>query len=139
MFRKTGSEQSATFHYWASFLEAGYTLIKLLSADHEANFEMEKDTDMDTVPYFFLAGCVNYARYAPVYLAEMKNLEVSSPEMFRHMLKGGFVVRRSKEDRTFNYVPTNQALEQSINRWCHRVHIAEKGLDTVASHVPYYW
>ena len=30
------------------------------------------------------------------------------------MLEGGFVVKRS--ERTFNCVPTDQALEQSINR-----------------------
>ncbi|KAG0713197.1 hypothetical protein GWK47_016726 [Chionoecetes opilio] len=34
--------------------------------------------------------------------------------MFQHMSEGGFVVKRS--ERTFNCVPTDQALEQSINR-----------------------
>ncbi|KAG0724955.1 hypothetical protein GWK47_039527 [Chionoecetes opilio] len=50
----------------------------------------------------------------PVYVAEMRHLEVSAPRMFQHMSEGGFVVKRS--ERTFNCVPTNQALEQSINR-----------------------
>ena len=34
--------------------------------------------------------------------------------MFQHMSEGGFVVKYS--ERTFNCVPTGQALEQSINR-----------------------
>ena len=70
---------------------------------------------METVPYFVLAGCQNYARYTPVYIAEMKELEQKQPVMYQHMMEGGFVVRRS-QNRPFNSVPTDQALEQSINR-----------------------
>ena len=39
-FKDTGREQSATFRYWISFLDAGDTLLKLLRADREADFEM---------------------------------------------------------------------------------------------------
>ena len=35
--------------------------------------------------------------------------------MYRHRMDGGFVVRRSAS-RSFNCVPTDQALEQTINR-----------------------
>ena len=35
--------------------------------------------------------------------------------MYRQMMEGGFVVRRSAS-RIFNCVPTDQALEQTINR-----------------------
>ena len=44
----------------------------------------------------------------------MRHLEVSAPQMFQHTSEGGFVVKHS--ERTFNCVPTDQALEQSINR-----------------------
>jgi len=39
-FKATGREQSATFHYWLSFLEAGDTLLKLLRADRKADFKL---------------------------------------------------------------------------------------------------
>ena len=39
-FKDTGREQSATFCCWISFLDAGDTLLKLLRADREADFEM---------------------------------------------------------------------------------------------------
>ena len=70
---------------------------------------------METVTYFVLAGRQNYARYTPVHIAEMKELEQKQPVMYQHMMEGGFVVRRS-QNRPFNSVPTDQALEQSINR-----------------------
>ena len=52
---------------------------------------------METVPYFILAGRVNYARYAPVYVPEMKQLRDSHAAAFDHMMNGGFVVRRSSK------------------------------------------
>ena len=75
---------------------------------------MHHTTVLEVIPYIFLAGRSNYARYTPAYLAEMRHLEVSAPRMFQHMSEDGFVVKRS--ERTFNCVPTDQALEQSINR-----------------------
>lgn len=46
----------------------------------------------ETGPYFVLAGRTNYARYTPVYVAEMEQLEEKQPLMYRHMIEGGFVV-----------------------------------------------
>ena len=66
------------------------------------------------MPFFFLACRNNYARYTPVYVAEMYHLQTAAPKMFEHLSRGGFVVKLS--ERTFNCVPTDQALEQSINR-----------------------
>jgi len=58
---------------------------------------------------------MNYARYTPEYVSEMRQLETKRPEMFKFPEQGGFVVRRSNESK-FNSVPTDQPLEQSINR-----------------------
>lgn len=44
----------------------------------------------------------------------MKQLATKEPLMYQHMVNEGFVVRRSGK-RNFNSVPTDQALEQSIN------------------------
>ncbi len=115
LFRKEGRQCSSTFGFWDSFLESGNILLRLLRADREANFLMHIQAITETVPYFFLAGRITYARYTPVYIAEMKQLEEQEPLMYRHMMEGGFVVRRSAS-RPFNCVPTDQALEQSVNR-----------------------
>lgn len=61
-----------------------------------------------------MTGRISYARYTPVYLAEMMALEETASDMFTHLMNGGFVVRQS--EKSFNCVPTDQALEQSINR-----------------------
>jgi len=105
---------TATFRYWLSFLEAGDTLLKLLRADREADFKLHLAAVLGVMPFFFLAGRNNYARYTPIYVAEMHQLQMVAPKMLEHMSGGGFVVKHS--ERTFSCVPTDQALEQSINR-----------------------
>jgi len=87
---------SATFWFWLSFLEAGDILLKLLRADHAADFEMHLDQVCQV--------------HTSVYLSEMRGLENNEPERSAHMQKVGFVVRRS--DKNFNSVPT----DQNINR-----------------------
>ena len=62
-FKDTGREQSATFRYCISFLDAGDTLLMLLRADREADFEMHLTAVLEVIPYFFMAGRSNYARY----------------------------------------------------------------------------
>ena len=114
-FQSLGSKQSATFKYWCSFLQACDVLLHLIRADKEADFRLHLDAAMETVPYFILAGRVNYARYTPVYVSEMRQLETKQPEMLKFLDQGGFVVRRSSKSK-FNSVPTDQALEQTINR-----------------------
>ena len=46
---------------------------------------------IETVPYFVLAGRINYSRYTPVYIAEMKQLEEREPLIYRHTMEGGGV------------------------------------------------
>ena len=115
LFRKEGRQCSRTFGFWDSFLESGNLLLRLLRADREANFLMHIQAVTETVPYFFLAGRINYAQYTPVYIAEIKQLKEQQPLMYRYVMEGGFVERRSAS-RAFNCVPTDQALEQTINR-----------------------
>ena len=114
-FKKEGRGQSSTFAYWDSFLEAVSVLLRLLRADREGDFLLHLDEVLETVPYFHLTGRINYSRYTPVYVLDMKMLEHNHPASYQHLLSGGFVVRR-KGDISFNCVPTDQALEQTINR-----------------------
>ena len=90
-------------------------MLRLLRADREANFPMHIQAVIEIVPYFILAGHINYARYTPVYIAEMKQLVQQKPLMYCHIMEGGFVERRSAT-RVFNCVLTDQDLEQTINR-----------------------
>ena len=55
----------------------------------------------------------NYARWLPVYIADMNMLESSHPKVHEEFLAGNFSVSRS--GHLFSQVSTDMALEQSIN------------------------
>lgn len=46
----------------------------------------------EAIPWFGAAGRMSYAKYRPVYTAEMKTLEKSQPDSYKFMKDGGFVV-----------------------------------------------
>ncbi|KAI4829100.1 hypothetical protein KUCAC02_023162 [Chaenocephalus aceratus] len=112
-----GAKQSATFGYWLMFLKGADLLLRILLSEREADFQLHLNSMCEVIPWFRAAGRTNYAKYMPVYVAEMKALEHEQPEAYTFMQEGGFVVRRS-EDHSFNCVAlaTDQALEQTINR-----------------------
>lgn len=105
-FHSFQKERSQTFKHWASFLEAADLLLRLIRADKEADFNLYLQTVMEMVPFFHMAGRVNYARHTPVYVSAMRQLETKQPEMYKFLVKGGFVVRLTKR-RKFNCVPTD--------------------------------
>jgi len=65
------------------------------------------------VPYFFTHDRQNYARWLPVYLADMGQLEQKHPEVYQRFIEGEHAISRSSQP--FAKVWTDMALEQSIN------------------------
>ena len=110
-----GRRQSSTFTYWDSFIEAGELLLRLIRAERDADFSLHLSAAAETIPYFILAGRNKYAKYTPIYVAEMKQLQQKQPEIYKHLENDGFVVRRSEKIK-FNSVSTDQSLEQTINQ-----------------------
>ena len=49
------------------------------------------------LPYFVLAGHTNYARWVPVYLTDMNQLEHSAPDVYNEFEKGNVTVDRSEK------------------------------------------
>jgi len=113
-FKSEGRSQSATFTFWDNFMDAAHIMLRLLRAERDADFELHLNAVCETIPYLIVGGRNNYAKYTPVYVAEMKQLEVEQPATYKHLASGGFVVRRCSK-RSFNGVPTDQALEQTVN------------------------
>ena len=117
ILRNFGRQESSTFKYWDSFLDASQLLFHLIRADRSADFSLHLESVARTIIYFFAAGKHNYARYIPIYIADMKRLEQNHPATHKHIQNGGFVVHHICGHR-FNSVPTDEALEQTINKEC---------------------
>ena len=114
-FKAVGRQQSETFTFWDNFSKGAAMLLRLLRSEREGCFELHLNTMCEALPWFRAAGKNNYAKYVPVYISDMKQLQHDHPDSYKHLIDGGFVVRRSERHR-FNAVGTDQALEQTINK-----------------------
>ena len=63
---------------------------------------------------FFAYDRINYARWASVYLSDMKSLPITAGNVYNEFINGSHPIKRAAG--TFNQVWTDLALEQSVNR-----------------------
>ena len=76
--------------------------------------ELHIDSLSVMLPYIFGNDRINYARWASVYLADMKSLSHSAAEVYDEFMNGNHPVKRVVG--SFNQVWIDQALEQPVNR-----------------------
>ena len=68
-------------------------LLGLLRADREGDCTLHLACIRRVIPWCFASDKVNYARYLPVYYAQMTQLEQSCPELFQHFQHSHFSVQ----------------------------------------------
>ena len=111
---KTNSD-NPNFKLRSSYMSMVEILLDLIRAEREGNWNLHLEGFAAMLPWLTIYDHTNYAKWGPVYLAEMKNLENTAPEVYAEFMNGNFVVKRSK--RRFNQVPADQATEW-INKTC---------------------
>lgn len=116
-FISFGCANSLTFKFWNSFLQAVELLWRLLKSERNGDFEAHLCAVNDTLPYLSAAGRNLYFKWIPVYLSDMEKLKSEVPEMYEFLAGGNFVVKKTNEKK-FNCVASDMALEQSINKDC---------------------
>ena len=97
------------FKLWSSYMSMVEILLDFIRAEREGNWNLHLEAFAAMLPWLIIYDHTNYAKWGPVYLAEMKNLENTAPEVYAEFTNGNFVVKRSK--RRFNQVPADQATE----------------------------
>jgi hypothetical protein len=90
-------------------------LLDFIRANRDGNWELHLDAFVAMLPWMTIYDHTNYARWGPVYLAEMKGLATTAPTIHEEFMAGNFVIKRSK--KYFNQVPVDQATEW-VNRMC---------------------
>ncbi|KAK5640660.1 hypothetical protein RI129_002639 [Pyrocoelia pectoralis] len=116
-FENIGSKSSPTFSYWLSFLDSVNLLLDYQSAERNGSFQLHLKCVFEMLPYLKAGGRHLYAKWVPIYLKDMNQLKLTQPEMYDYLERGNFVVKKTNE-KTFNCVASDMALEQSINRDC---------------------
>lgn len=108
---------SSTFKYWHFFIETIDLLWKMLRAERDGDFNSHLIAVTDLLPYLSAAGRNLYFKWTPVYLSDMEELKQKHSDMYKFLADGNFVVKKTNE-KAFNCVASDMALEQSINKDC---------------------
>ena len=81
------ASMSPTFALWQSYLDMVSTLLHFISCTRRADWKGHLNTLEMMTPWLFAYDRVNYSRYVPVYLKEMRELEKTHPFAHEHLRK----------------------------------------------------
>ena len=84
------------FMLWSTYMSMAKILLGFIRAERDGNWilHLEAFTAMLQRPTIY--DHKNYARWGPVYLADMKLFETTVPEVHAEFLDGNIVVKRTK-------------------------------------------
>ena len=95
------------FVLWRTYMKMVETMLEFIRANRDGDWHLHLNSFAAMLPWMTIYDHTNYARWEPVYLAEMKGLETSHQELYEEFMNGNFVVK--KRDGKFNQV--DQATE----------------------------
>jgi len=102
--------------FWMSYIDiVEDVLLGLLRACREGNWQLHLHAIRQMIPWCFAYDKINYARYLPVYYAEMSNLPSTHPEVYESFMDGRFAVQIGEES-PFGRIPVNQTTEETVNK-----------------------
>lgn len=101
--------------FWLQYLQLVEILLSFIRANRDGDWLLHLASFEAMLPWITIYDHLNYARWGPVYLADMKWLPKTAPDVYEEFLAGNFVVKR--HSGRFNQVPVDQATEW-VNKVC---------------------
>ena len=90
-------------------------VLGMIRASREGNWLLHLAMIKEMIPWAFAYDRYNYARHLPIYYAAMTRLEEDHPDVFDHMLNGGFSVQLGGSN-PFGRIPVDQTIEETVNK-----------------------
>ena len=100
--------------YWMTYLGMVEILLGLLRADREGDWPLYLSCIREMIPLCFAMDKTNYARYLPIYYAQMTHLKEDCPDLYHHFQNGGFSVQLSSTN-PFARIAVDQTTEETVN------------------------
>lgn len=101
--------------YWMLYIDLVEILLGLIRADRTGDWQLHLGSIRALIPWCFAMDKTNYARYLPVYHAQMSELDRTSPDLHQHFLDGGFSVQL-RQSNPFGRIAVDQTLEETVNK-----------------------
>ena len=108
------AHDSLTFCYWRQYIKMVSILLRFTRAIREGNWDLDLSSFSEMLPYFAAFDHSNYTRLGVIFLADMKMLPQTAPEVQQAFERGDFVTRETAS--TFDQIPDDQALEH-VNKF----------------------
>ena len=108
------TESFPQFQYWATIMELELLILVFVRSLRQASFPMYMEALTGLACWFHALDHTNYARWIPVHLKDMAELQDKHPEVAREFAAGNFTVQKTK--RVFSSIAIDQAHEQN-NAW----------------------
>lgn len=102
-------QDDSTYRYWRQYMNLVSILLRFTRAIREGNWELYLSSFSEMLPWFAAFDHVNYTRWGVVFLADMKLLPHTAPEVYQGFQRGDFVTKETKS--AFNQIADDQALE----------------------------
>ena len=102
---------SSTFSYWLTLIEMISVLLMFIKSVRISDFEMFIQSLELIVPWMFALDHTNYARLLPVFINDLKLLQIKHPKIHKEFLEGRFTIR--KTFNKFSNIGIDQAHEQN--------------------------
>ena len=98
-----------SFCYWRQYMKLVSILLRFTRAIREGKWDLYLSSFSEMLPYFAAFDHSNYTRWGVIFLADMKMLPQTAPEVQQAFESGDFVIKATAS--TFNQIPDDQALE----------------------------
>jgi len=102
------AKRSPTFMFWELIIKYETLILMFVRAHREKNFPLYVQVLEELTPLFFVLDHVNYARWMPVHIKDMKNLPGPIKDEFERQCH--WVISKTKKN--FSSIPIDQAHEQ---------------------------
>ena len=112
VFKSERKAKSKLLSFWEEYIAMVMILLQFIKAERTGNWNLHLSSTAAMIPHFFAMDRTNYARWMPIYLADMHKLEERHPQVFQEFSFGNHSMSRSQQP--FAQVWTDMALEQSI-------------------------
>ena len=85
---------SKLFKFWDEYIEMILLLLQFIRAEREGDWELHLKVTTKTIPYFFAMDRLNYSRWLPGYIMDMRNLQEKALDVYNEFLRGNHTVSR---------------------------------------------
>ena len=115
-FLDVGRSSSYVFLFWDNYTKLSQLLLDYVAAKRDGNKHLEVEAFAEMIPYDFMCGHINYARWGIIDVSEKKILMEEKPDIFQALERSQSAIHHTM--RPFSGIWQDMAIEQSINRHC---------------------